>query len=37
LHDGLLREIGPTVAAPNEVMPRYRKALAGLSRQASAA
>jgi carbonic anhydrase len=37
LHDGLLRDIGPTVAAPNEVMPRYRKALAGLSRQASAA
>jgi carbonic anhydrase len=33
LHDGLLRDIGPTVAAPGEVMPRYRNALAALSRQ----
>jgi carbonic anhydrase len=33
LHDGLLRDIGPTVAASNEVVPRYRNALAGLSRQ----
>ena len=37
LHDGLLRDIGPTVAAPSEVAPRYRNALADLSRQASAA
>ena len=37
LHDGLLRDIGPTVAAPNEVAPRYRNALASLLRQASAA
>jgi carbonic anhydrase len=37
LHDGLLRDVGPTVAAPDEVVPRYRNALASLSRQASAA
>jgi carbonic anhydrase len=37
LHDGLLRDIGPTVGAANEVAPRYRNALSGLSRQASAA
>jgi carbonic anhydrase len=37
LHDGRLRDIGPTVAAANDVLPQYRDALAGLSRQASAA
>jgi len=37
LHDGLLRDIGPTVGASNEVVPRYRNALSSLSRQASAA
>ncbi len=37
LHDGLLRDIGPTVAASSEVGPRYRNALANLSRHASAA
>jgi carbonic anhydrase len=37
LHDGLLRDVGPTVAAPDDVVPRYRNALASLSRQASAA
>jgi carbonic anhydrase len=37
LHDGLLRDIGPTVAAPGEVVPRYRNALADLSRHSSAA
>jgi carbonic anhydrase len=37
LHDGHLRDIGPTVAASDEVGPRYRAALAGLARQASAA
>jgi len=37
LHDGLLRDIGPTVWASNEVVPRYRNALSSLSRQASAA
>jgi carbonic anhydrase len=37
LHDGLLRDIGPTVTAPGEVVPRYRNALADLSRHASAA
>jgi carbonic anhydrase len=37
LHDGLLRDVGPTVAAPGEVIPQYRNALAVLSRQATAA
>ena len=36
LHDGQLRDIGPTVGASNEVVPRYRNALSSLSRQASA-
>jgi carbonic anhydrase len=37
LHDGLLRDIGPTVTAPGEVVPRYRNALADLPRHSSAA
>ena len=37
LHDGLLRDIGPTVGASNEVVPRHRNALSSLSRQSSAA
>jgi carbonic anhydrase len=34
LHDGLLRDIGPTVGASNEVVPRYRNALTQLLRDA---
>jgi carbonic anhydrase len=37
LHDGLIRDIGPTVGASNEVVTRHRNALSNLSRQASAA
>ena len=31
LQDGLLRDIGPTVSAPGEIVPEYREALARLS------
>jgi carbonic anhydrase len=34
LHDGLLRDIGPTVETPHQVVPRYRNALTRLSRDA---
>jgi carbonic anhydrase len=37
LHDGLLRDIGPTVDAPGEVMSRYREALARVPNGARAA
>jgi carbonic anhydrase len=33
LHDGLLRDIGPTVEAPGQVVPHYRNALAQLARE----
>ena len=34
LQDGLLRDIGPTVSAPGEIVPEYREALARLSQVA---
>ncbi len=34
LHDGLLRDLGLTLAAPDQVVPRYRNALAQLARDA---
>ena len=34
LQDGLLRDIGPTVSAPGEIVPEYREALARLSQGA---
>ena len=34
LHDGLLRDIGPTVETPRQVVPRYQNALTRLSRDA---
>lgn len=34
LHDGLLRDIGPTLEAPAQVVPHYRNALAQLAREA---
>jgi carbonic anhydrase len=34
LRDGLLRDIGPTVSAPGEIVPEYREALARLSQVA---
>jgi carbonic anhydrase len=34
LKDGLLRDIGPTVSAPGEIVPEYREALARLSQVA---
>jgi carbonic anhydrase len=34
LHDGLLRDIGPTIEAREEVLPAYRDALARLGREA---
>ena len=33
LHDGLLRDIGPTIDGPGEVMPRFREALARLPQE----
>jgi carbonic anhydrase len=37
LHDGLLRDIGPTIDGPGEVMPRFREALARLPQEARSA
>jgi carbonic anhydrase len=34
LHDGLLRDLGLTLEAPSQVVPRYRNALAQLARDA---
>jgi len=34
LHDGLLRDLGLTLEAPSQVVPRFRSALAPLSRDA---
>jgi hypothetical protein len=34
LHDGLLRDLGLTLEAPGQVIPRYRNALAQLPREA---
>ena len=36
LEDGLLRDIGPTICAPGEIVPHYRQALARLSQVAEA-
>jgi carbonic anhydrase len=37
LHDGLLRDLGLTLEAPRQVVPRYRNALAQLARDAQPA
>jgi carbonic anhydrase len=37
LHDGLLRDLGLTLEAPSQVVPRYRNALAQLARDAQPA